>query len=272
MKELYDRVCESAQYINERITKKPSVAMILGSGLGSLVDALENKFVIPYTEIPNFPISTVSGHEGNLIIGEMGDKTIAFLQGRVHYYEGLGMEAAAYPIYVLKMLGVEELIVTNACGAINQSFAPGDLMLITDFINFIGTNPLIGPNDERFGPRFPDMSEPFSMILRKKAKAAAEEAGLSYQEGVYAFFNGPCYETAAEIRAFGILGADTVGMSTVPETIVANYLGIKVLGIACITNMATGLRTGKHSHEEVLRIANESSEKLCRWAKAILSI
>ncbi len=180
------------------------------------------------------------------------------------------MEATVYPLYVLKMLGVQELMITNACGAINKSFAPGDLMLITDFINFIGTNPLIGPNDERFGPRFPDMSEAYSLELRQQAKSVAEKLGLKYQEGVYAYFNGPCYETAAEIRAFAALGADTVGMSTVPETIVANYLGMKVLGIACITNMATGLRTGKHSHEEVLRIANESSERLCRWAMGIL--
>lgn len=266
----FEKVCQSAEYVKSRIKKVPSIAMVLGSGLGGVVEVLENKVIIPYGEIPYFPVSTVSGHEGNLLIGDFGNLTVAILQGRVHYYEGLGMEATVYPVYVLKQIGVEKLILTNACGGINRSFVSGDLMLITDFINFMGCNPLIGPNDERFGPRFPDMSDPFALNFREQAMQAAAKEDISYQEGVYAFFTGPCYETAAEIRAFAVLGADAVGMSTVPETIAANYLGMEVLGIACITNMATGIRKDKHSHEEVLRIAGESNEKLSRWIRRLL--
>ena len=180
------------------------------------------------------------------------------------------MKEVTYPVYVMKMIGVETLIVTNACGGINRGFVPGDLMLLTDFINMSGQNSLIGENDERFGVRFPDMSEAYSHELIAKAEQIADRLGISCKKGVYALFPGPCYETAAEIRAFECLGADAIGMSTVPETIAANYLGIKVLGIACITNMATGIAKEKHSHEEVVRIANESSAKLCVWVEKII--
>ena len=226
--------------------------------------------MIPYKEIPNFPQSHVAGHAGNLVIGRIGQEIIAAMQGRFHYYEGFTMKEVTYPIYVMKLLGIENLIVTNACGGINRDFVPGDLMLLTDYINMLGNNSLIGENDERFGVRFPDMSEAYSRELMQKAERTAERLGLSYQKGVYAIFSGPCYETAAEIRAYERLGADAIGMSTVPETIAANYLGMKVLGIACITNMATGLAKTKHSHEEVMRIANESSEKLCSWVRELL--
>ncbi len=259
----YDMINESADYIKARLTKLPSVGIVLGSGLGKLVDAMENKTVIPYGDIPHFPVSSVAGHEGNLVVGDIAGITVAALQGRVHYYEGLGMKQVTYPIYVLKFIGAEKLILTNACGGINKSFKPGDLMLITDFINMLGDNPLIGENDERLGVRFPDMTEAYSKELLERARNAAEGLGIEYKEGVYAIFCGPCYETAAEIRAFAVLGADAIGMSTVPETIVGNYLGMKILGIACITNMATGIAKEKHSHEEVVRIANESSMKLC---------
>lgn len=266
----YEKVKESAQFIQGRTSLRPTTGIILGSGLGSLVDIMEERTVIPYTEIPNFPRSHVAGHAGNLVIGRIGQEIIAAMQGRFHYYEGFTMKEVTYPIYVMKLLGIENLIVTNACGGINRDFAPGDLMLLTDYINMLGNNSLIGENDERFGVRFPDMSEAYSRVLMQKAERTAERLGLSYQKGVYAIFSGPCYETAAEIRAYERLGADAIGMSTVPETIAANYLGMKVLGIACITNMATGIAKTKHSHEEVMRIANESSERLCGWVRELL--
>lgn len=265
----YEKVKESAQFIESRTALRPTIGIILGSGLGSLVDMMEERTVIPYKEIPNFPQSHVEGHAGNLVIGRIGQEIIAAMQGRFHYYEGFTMKEVTYPIYVMKILGIENLIVTNACGGINRDFAPGDLMLLTDYINMLGNNSLIGENDERFGVRFPDMSEAYSRELMQKAERTAERLGLSYQKGVYAIFSGPCYETVAEIRAYERLGADAIGMSTVPETIAADYLGMKVLGIACITNMATGIAKTKHSHEEVMRIANESSEKLCSWVREI---
>lgn len=266
----YEKVKESADFIRERTDKMPSLGVILGSGLGSLVDIMEEKTVIPYPEIPNFPQSSVAGHAGNLVIGRMGKEIIIAMQGRFHFYEGFTMKEVTYPIYVMKLLGVKNLIVTNACGGINRAFVPGDLMLLTDYINMLGNNPLIGENDERLGVRFPDMSEAYSLELLAKAEETAKTLGIAYQKGVYAIFSGPCYETAAEIRAYERLGADAIGMSTVPETIVANYLGMKVLGIACITNMATGIAKEKHTHEEVVRIANESSSKLCAWVEKLL--
>lgn len=266
----YDHVKESADYIKERIEDSYDVAIVLGSGLGSLVDIMEDKIIIAYQDIPHFPQSHVKGHEGNLVFGSIGRTKVMALQGRFHYYEGFTMKEVAYPMYVMKLLGIPDLIITNACGGINPSFQPGDLMIIDDFINSVGTNPLFGDNDERFGPRFPDMSEPYSKVLRDCAVQAADELGISYQRGVYTLFQGPYYETAAEIRMFSRLGSDAIGMSTVPETIAANYLGIRVLGIACITNMATGIRKEKHSHEEVLQMANASSKTLCSWMQKLI--
>lgn len=266
----YEKVKESAQFIQGRTSLRPTTGIILGSGLGSLVDIMEERAVIPCTEIPNFPRSHVAGHAGNLVIGRIGQEIIAAMQGRFHYYEGFTMKEVTYPIYVMKLLGIENLIVTNACGGINRDFEPGDLMILTDYINMLGNNSLIGENDERFGVRFPDMSEAYAKELIRKAEKTAEKLGISCKKGVYAIFSGPCYETAAEIRAYERLGADAIGMSTVPETIAANYLGMKVLGIACITNMATGIAKTKHSHEEVMRIAGESSEKLCSWVRQLL--
>ena len=270
MEQFYDKVSASADYIRARLPEVPAVGIILGSGLGSLVDAMTDKTVIPYADIPHFPRSTVAGHAGNLVVGRLGSHVTAALQGRFHYYEGFTMKEVAYPVYVLALLGVRTLIVTNACGGINREFAPGDLMLLSDHINMLGANSLIGPNDERFGPRFPDMTEAYSLRLRQKAQQAAAQLGFSCREGVYALFPGPCYETAAEIRAYAHLGADAIGMSTVPEVIAANYLGMEVLGIACITNLATGIAREKHSHEEVLRIANESSQRLCALTQRVV--
>ena len=270
MEQFYDKVSASADYIRQHAPLAPTVGIILGSGLGGLVDAMTDKTVIPYGDIPHFPRSTVAGHAGNLVIGRLGRHVAAALQGRFHYYEGFTMREVTYPVYTLALLGVKTLVITNACGGIDRTLSPGDLMLLSDHINMLGSNSLIGPNDERFGPRFPDMTEVYSCRLREKAHAAAASLGFQCKEGVYAIFSGPCYETAAEIRAYAHLGADAVGMSTVPEAIAASYLGMEVLGIACITNMATGIAREKHSHEEVLRIANESSRRLCALIQRVM--
>ena len=268
---LYDEVMNAVRFIQARIACRPRTAVILGSGLGSIADQLEDRELLPYAEIPGFPKSDVSGHAARFVFGTVNGSPVVAMQGRFHYYEGLTMRQLSFPIYVLRQLGVERIIVTNACGGINRDLNPGDLMLITDHINLTGCNPLIGDNDERFGPRFPDMTEVYDHALRSLAREAAASLSIPLKEGVYAFFTGPCYETAAEIRAYRTLGADAIGMSTVPEAIVANYLGMKVLGIACITNMATGMGKTPHSHEEVLAIANASSRVFCRLLERVLS-
>lgn len=270
MENMFEKVSESTAYIKSRIKSSPAIGIILGSGLGDLVHNIENQTVISYEAIPNFPRSTVAGHQGCLVFGSLQGKEVMAMQGRFHYYEGYSMKEVTYPIFVMKQLGIEKLLITNACGGINTSFEPGDLMIINDFINLMPGNPLIGNNDKRFGPRFPDMTEPFKLHLIETAKIAAAKLHIPYQEGVYAGFPGPYYETAAEIRMIGRHGADAVGMSTVPETIAANYLGLEVLGIACITNMATGIQKVKHSHERVVETANKASQQLCAWMEEIL--
>ncbi|MHC1747971.1 MAG: purine-nucleoside phosphorylase [Cellulosilyticaceae bacterium] len=267
---MYDQIMESVNYIKEKTSYNPKVGVILGSGLGNLVSAVENPEYIDYKAIPNFPVSTVSGHEGRLVFGTIKGVEVVLMQGRFHYYEGYTMKQVTYPVYVMKQLGIDKIIVTNACGGINTNLHPGSLMLITDFINLFGNNPLMGINDERLGVRFPDMSEPYKIELINKAKKIADAMNIEWAEGVYAGFMGPYYETAAEIRMIGRHGADAVGMSTVPETIVANYLGMDVLGIACITNMATGIQKEKHSHERVVATAQKASSDLCKWVEQII--
>ncbi|MBF9018299.1 MULTISPECIES: purine-nucleoside phosphorylase [unclassified Oceanispirochaeta] len=269
-KDYYEKLSESAEYIKGFLSGTPDLAIILGSGLGSLVENLEKKVIVEYSGIPHFPEVTVKGHEGRIVYGEMKGKKVLMFQGRFHYYEGYSMKEVTYPVYLLKLLSIPRLIVTNSCGGINKDFEPGDLMIIRDYINLMPSNPLIGSNDERLGTRFPDMSEPFNKEFVEVATKAAETLNLPYKEGVYASFMGPCYETAAEIRSMADMGADTVGMSTVPETMVANYLGLKVLGISCITNMATGIQKVKHSHERVVEIAQKSSVVFCKWVEKII--
>ncbi len=266
----YDDVHAAAAFIRQRTAHVPTLAIVLGSGLGGLAEALEDRDVIPYDEIPGFPHSDVKGHAARLVLGRFGGRTIAAMQGRFHFYEGFSMKELAFPIFVLRALGVRDLIVTNACGGINADFHPGDLMLITDHINLTGRNPLIGPNDERFGPRFPDMTEIYTPALRQLALDTAASLSIPLRQGVYIYFPGPGFETAAEIRAFRTLGADAVGMSTVPETTAACYLGLRVLGIACITNMATGISETKHSHAQVLRTAEESGQRLSALVRRLL--
>ncbi len=268
--DFYEKLNESKDFIMKEIKDFPDLAIILGSGLGELVSSIQNKIFIDYKNIPYFPQSTVKGHSGRLIFGKIENKTVLCMDGRFHYFEGYSMRELCYPIYVFKLLNIKNLIITNACGGINQNFQPGDLMLIEDFINLMGDNPLRGKNDDRLGTRFPDMSEPYSIELIEHAESIAKTLNITYQKGVYAGFQGPYYETKAEIEMIKRHGADAVGMSTVPETIVANYLGMSVLGISCITNMATGIQKCKHSHEQVLETAKKASKNLCLWIERLI--
>jgi purine-nucleoside phosphorylase len=254
----YNQIQTAASYINEKLPQQPKIGLILGSGLGVLADDIVNPVKIPYNEIPGFPVSTVEGHAGQLVCGQLSGVEVIAMQGRFHYYEGYSMDKVTFPVRVMKELGIEKLIVTNAAGGVNESFEPGDLMIITDHINNMGTNPLIGPNDSHFGVRFPDMSEAYSKNLRAVAKEVAEKNNLTIKEGVYLGNPGPVYETPAEIRMIRTLGGDAVGMSTVPEVIVANHSGIEVLGISCISNMAAGILDQPLSHDEVI----ETTEKV----------
>lgn len=251
--DLITKIKASADYILKQSKYTPEIGLILGSGLGSLADSIEDAEYYNYSDIPYFPTSTVEGHKGRLVIGMLGGKQVIAMQGRFHYYEGYSMNEVTFPVRVMKLLGVSKLVVTNACGAANPDLAPGDLMVITDHINFCGTNPLIGANLDEFGPRFPDMSEAYSLELRNKVLSIGENLGLNLKQGVYTMFSGPTYETPAEVRLARILGGDTVGMSTVPEVIIANHCGIKTVGISCITNMAAGILNQPLSHEEVMK-------------------
>lgn len=254
--DLLTQIKASAEFILSKTKHKPEIGLILGSGLGSLADTIEDAEYYNYSDIPNFPTSTVEGHAGRLVIGKLGSKQVIAMQGRFHYYEGYSMEKITFPVRVMKLLGVSKLIVTNACGSVNKNFKPGDLMVITDHINFAGSSPLFGHNLDDFGPRFPDMSEAYNKKLRSKVLAAGKELGLELREGVYVMFSGPAYETPAEVRMAGIMGGDAVGMSTVPEVLIANHCGIKTVGISCLTNMAAGILDQPLNHEEVIETSN----------------
>jgi purine-nucleoside phosphorylase len=260
---LYDRAQEASRYIGARAEgRRPRVAAVLGSGLGRVADAIENPIEIPYKDIPHFVRSTVEGHAGSLIIGSLGGVEIVAMKGRFHLYEGYSMDEVTLPIRVFSLLGVGCLILTNAAGGISKQLKPGSLMLLADHINLMGDNPLVGANDERFGPRFPDMTEVYSREYRDLAHAAAGEMDLALAEGVYAGVKGPTYETPAEIRMMRDLGADTIGMSTVPEAIVARHAGMGILAVSCITNNAAGLADGEINHDQVIRIGEIAGRKL----------
>jgi len=267
---MYDRVQETVKTIKEKVNSNAKIGIILGSGLGDLVDYIEEREFIKYEDVPNFPKSTVEGHAGRLVFGKIGGIEVMAMQGRFHYYEGYEMRDVTYPEYVMKEFGIEKIIVSNAAGGVNKNFNPGDLMIITDHLNFFGDNPLMGQNDKRFGPRFPDMSEAYKHYMIDSAKKVADKIGIKYQEGVYAGMTGPYYETGAEIKYLSVIGADAVGMSTVPEVIAANYMGIDVLGISCITNMATGIAKVPHSHKEVVKTAKKAGENFCKWVVEIV--
>ncbi len=268
--DLSNKIKNAADFIMKKSKYKPEIGLILGSGLGSLADSIENPEFYPYEELPHFPVSTVEGHAGRLVVGMLNGKCVVAMQGRFHYYEGYAFNEVTFPVRVMKSIGVEKLIVTNACGAVNESFKPGDLMIITDQINFSGDNPLIGKNLDEFGPRFPDLSNAYSKDLVEKAKGVANKLNIDIKTGVYMMFSGPTYETPAEIRMSRVFGADAVGMSTVPEVIVAAHCGMKVLGISCLTNMAAGILDQPLNHEEVMETSAKVKETFTKLMNEII--
>jgi len=261
---------DAVRHIRACTNLQPAVAVVLGSGLGAFADELTGHVDVPYREIPGWPGSTAVGHAGKLILGRLGRLPVAVMAGRAHLYEGYSPAQVTYGVRVLGSLGVRAIVFTNAAGGVNPALARGGLALVTDHINLQGSNPLVGPNEERFGPRFPDMSEVYSKRYREIARQAAAELGILLAEGVYAAMLGPSYETPAEIRFLRAIGADLVGMSTVPEAIVANHMGIKVLGISCVTNMAAGILERKITHEEVLETGAMVRDTLVRLLKRLL--
>lgn len=264
-----ERIKEAAAYIRKEIGFDPQIGLILGSGLGVLADLIEKPIVLDYAHIPHFPVSTVEGHAGELVVGSIQGKNVLIMKGRFHAYEGYDVSTVSFPVRVMKQLGIETLIVTNAAGGINTSYQVGDLMVISDHLNLTGRNPLIGPNDSALGVRFPDMSEAYSRRLRQLAHEVAAKQDFKLQEGVYVGLLGPNYETPAEIRMIRTLGGDAVGMSTVPEVIVARHAGIEVLGFSCISNMAAGILDQPLSHAEVM----ETTEKVKpKFLKLVLGI
>lgn len=251
----YSHVEEAAGALRARIGETPTVGVVLGSGLGDFADRLQGATTIPYGDIPHWPASAVVGHAGKLVVGTLAGRRVAALAGRAHFYEGHSLQTATFATRVLGLLGVKTLILTNAAGGIDVAFKPGTLMVIDDHINLMGSNPLVGPNEERFGPRFPDMTEVYSKRLREMADAAAGDAGVAVAHGVYVALHGPSYETPAEIRYLRTIGADAVGMSTVPEAIVGRHMGMEILGISCITNPAAGVLPQPLVHDEVMDVA-----------------
>ena len=265
-------VVESAAYLKEKLPFVPEIALVLGSGIGPLADEVENPVYVPYGEIPHFKVSTAPDHAGRMVCGTLAGRRVICMQGRLHGYEGYAPDEIAYPVYVLRELGVQALIVTNASGGINTGFEVGDFMLIKDHINLTGKSPLTGANDASLGTRFPDMSFAYAPALREKALAAAEKSGTALRRGVYIGVNGPQFETPAEIRAFRTLGADAVGMSTVFEVIAASHCGLPVLGIAMITNMAAGVLNKPLSGAEVNEIAEKRGGVFRGYVKTLVSM
>lgn len=266
------RAREAAAAIRRRADRPPEVAIILGSGLGALAESAHADAVIPYAEIPHFPRTGVEGHSGRFVIGTLEDRAVAVMQGRAHFYEGYTMADVVFPVRVLQALGARTLIVTNAAGGLNRDFRAGDLMVIADHINFMGTNPLVGPNEEDLGPRFPDMSAPYDLSMIALAEEAAASLGIPLRKGVYIGVSGPSYETPAELRMMARWGADAVGMSTVHEVISARHAGMRVLGISAITDMATGEVSEKVTHEDVIATARRIEPEFVRLVRRIVAM
>lgn len=260
----------AAEVISNKLPDKPRVAMVLGSGWNILIQSIEDPVKIPYDEVPGMSKATVPGHTGEWIYGLIGGHPLLIMSGRFHYYEGHDLQSVTFPIRVMKALGIETLVLTNAAGAVNEAFEVCDLMLITDHINLTGQNPLIGKNDDELGPRFPDMSEAYSKRLRQIAQTAAHESGVDLREGIYAWMTGPTFETPAEIRMARALGADAVGMSTVPEVIVARHGGIEVLALSCLTNMAAGVLDQPLNHAEVIEAMEKAKSGILTFMENLL--
>jgi len=267
---LYDAASAARDFLLDRIAAPPAIGMVLGSGLGSFAERIAAPVIVPFSDIPHFPKSTVEGHSGRLVIGSIEGVAVAVMQGRVHGYEGYNPQQVTFPMRVLGLLGIKSVIVTNAAGGIRTDLKQGQLVAISDHINLTGQNPLVGMNDPRFGLRFFDMSEAYSRRLRGLAHSAAARLGIELPEGVYLGLSGPSFETPAEIRAFRTLGADLVGMSTVHEVIVARHMGIEVLGISCVTNMAAGVLDQPLNHEEVLETGERVKEDFSRLLAAVV--
>jgi len=267
---LYDRAEKAARVIRARASLKPSVAVVLGSGLGAFADELTDATSIAYQDIPGFARATVEGHVGALVIGKASGVALAAMQGRFHSYEGYSLEEVTFPIRVLKLLGAETLVLTNAAGALNVEFVPGSLMIISDHINLLGSNPLVGPNDDRFGPRFPDLTSVYAPELQSMVIDEASEMGLGMRRGVYAALSGPSYETPAEIHMVRTLGADAVGMSTVPEAIVARHMNMRVVGISCITNLAAGVSSRPIDHSQVMAIGERVRDQFTELLRRVI--
>lgn len=267
----WQQIQEAADVIKRQILDRPAIGMILGSGLGDLADQIANAIKIDYKQIPHFPVSTVEGHAGQLVIGKLEGKTVVAMQGRFHFYEGYPQQDVVFPVYVMKLLGVETLLVTNAAGGMNAKFQAGDLMIITDHLNMTGSNPLIGAHLQKLGPRFPDMSHAYTPDLVNLAEKIASKHGFPIQKGVYAGISGPAYMTPAELIMLRNLGGDAVGMSTVPEVIAASFLDLQVLGISCITDMAIGEELEPLTHEQVMQTANRTKPKFIQLVKGLIS-
>jgi purine-nucleoside phosphorylase len=270
MTSTFDMIQESLKFIESKTSIKPEIGIILGTGLGRLADSIDTDVSLPYETVPHFPLSTVEAHAGKLILGTMKGKSVVAMQGRFHYYEGYTMQQIVYPIRVMKFLGVQTLIVSNACGGVNPLFVPGTIMAITDHINLLGDNPLIGPNDPRIGPRFPDMSEPYSKELLELAMKVALQNGIRLEQGVYASMSGPSLETRAEYRMLKTLGADVIGMSTVPEVIAAVHAGIRVLGLSVVTDACLPDALEPADIKKIIAVADKTEPVLVRLIEKVL--
>lgn len=271
MSQQMEKIMAARDYIQARTRIKPQITITLGSGLGALADEVQVDAVLPYGEIPGFPVSTVLGHAGQLLLGSLQGKPVAVMQGRFHYYEGYPLALVVFPVRVMHALGATVFVVTNAAGGLNPDFEAGDVMLITDHINAMGANPLIGPNDDELGPRFPDMTHAYAPTLQTLALTVAKQEAIPLQQGVYVATSGPTFETPAERRHFRLIGGDAVGMSTVPEVIAANHTGMRVLGLSAITNKATGgADQQQDSHAEVLAMAKVAGAKLVKLVRQVL--
>jgi purine-nucleoside phosphorylase len=268
--DVLDKLQETTQFIRSKTNIKPRIGIVLGSGLGGFVNHINVDCEIPFSEVPHFVAPSVEGHSGRLVIGTLNDVPLAVMQGRVHFYEGHSMEQVAYPMRTLALLGIEIAILTNSAGGLDKKMKSGDLMVIDDHINLMGTNPLMGPNIKNLGPRFPDMTEAYDKELNGKMLTVLKELNISHSKGVYCGVSGPTYETPAEVKFLQIIGGQAVGMSTVPETIAANHLGLRVCAISCITNPAAGLHTMKLTHDEVTEIANSVEKKFCDFFKKFI--